>query len=65
MDRPETELQFDLSEQLFESTCAVNARRIRILTDVFLKISENFPEVKKLCEEEIYMLQELNKREIE
>lgn len=65
MDRAKTQLEFEISEQLFEQKCAISERRLQILCESFIKLCENLPNMKELFQDEINELEELNIREDE
>lgn len=65
MNNLTNELTFDLSEKLFEGGCAINSKRIKILTHSFLKLCEQSPKFQELFKDELTLLHKLDEKEKE
>ena len=63
MDRPETELNFQLSEEVFEGRCDLNIERIKILSRAFVKLCKSFSKIEEIFGGELQKLQDLDRRE--
>ena len=56
------EANFDLSEKLFESKCAINSKRIKVLTSAIRKLG-NIVKINEIIKAELDLLNKLDTQE--
>lgn len=65
LNNPDNELTFELSERLFEGRCELNAKRLNILTNSFIRFCNSSERLKEFFKQELEELHNLDIREDE